>query len=133
MTATDGHCRDLFAVASNKQPSSRTAYVKVSVPAARTAIVLVTHTDFNRLLRTMSSSATKAQSQKIFEKLKTKPANKVHHCEVLKLHYTFVLSVYRYASTAVRRTQRGLQYHSVYTCALTALQITGTWGSTSHS
>lgn len=81
----------------------------------------------------MSSSATKAQSQKIFEKLKTKPANKVHRFEVLKLHYTFVLSVYRYALTAVRRTQRGLQYLLVYTCASTALRITGIWGCTSHS
>ncbi|CAD6578359.1 MAG: ADP-ribosylation factor GTPase activating protein, ER-Golgi transport [Alectoria sarmentosa] len=42
----------------------------------------------------MSSSATKAQSQKIFEKLKTKPANKVDEHQVLELHCTYELRGY---------------------------------------
>lgn len=76
----------------------------------------------------MSSSATKAQSQKIFEKLKTKPANKVHLHQVLELEEEYELTSYRYASTAVQRIQRGPQYHSVYTCASTAPLITVIWG-----
>ena len=56
---------------------------------AKTAILSVASTDFlsfgtgrNTLSYGTMSSATKAQSQKIFEKLKTKPANKVKHREV---------------------------------------------------
>ena len=76
----------------------------------------------------MSSSATKAQSQKIFEKLKTKPANKVYDYQVPELRRSRELSGYRYALIAVRRTQHGHQYHWVYTFASTAPLITAIWG-----
>jgi len=40
------------------------------------------------------SSATKAQSQKVFEKLKTKPANKVlPHCKSVQLSMTDVIQI----------------------------------------
>ena len=61
------------------------------------------------------SSATKAQSQKIFEKLKTKPANKVglfHSIIGFSIHR---LKIDRYASTAAPKIQLGLRSLLVFT------------------
>lgn len=131
-----GHCiRDLHALVS----PFRTAGARASLLATWFNSVVVPCLDLSQLVwiegttyYCTMSSATKAQSQKIFEKLKTKPANKVYLHQVTELHHEYELSDYRYASTAVRRTQRGLQYHSVYTCASTALPITVTWGCIFH-
>lgn len=67
--------------------------------------------------------ATKAQSQKIFEKLKTKPANKV--CEAA-LNILATIDKVRYVLIAGPKTQHGLRYHSAYTFALIAPRITET-------
>lgn len=85
-----------FALVVSPLPSPlKTAKVEVFLLANKiTVIVAVTFSETlfirlserYRLNGTMSSSATKAQSQKIFEKLKTKPANKVYHHQVPDLH-----------------------------------------------
>lgn len=91
-------------------------------------------------------SASKAQSQKIFEKLKLKPANKVRtthhllpngHHPAPDCHSVFwplfadASLARRYASTANPRTRPGRPYLSVFTCALIAPPIIATSVSTS--
>lgn len=77
-------------------------------------------------------SASKAQSQKIFEKVKLKPANKVRtphpvrRCEIGALNADVSISVYRYALIAALKTRPGLQFLSVFTCALIARHTTVT-------
>ena len=76
-------------------------------------------------------SATKAQSQKIFEKLKTKPANKVRsHLDYLACLPHADLSP-RYVLTAAPKTQLGPPFLSGYTCAWIVQPTTETWVSTS--
>ncbi|EAW13863.1 ADP-ribosylation factor GTPase-activating protein [Aspergillus clavatus NRRL 1] len=68
-------------------------------------------------------SASKAQSQKIFEKLKLKPANKARIAPPSPCGYS-------YASTAALKTQHGRRCPSVSIYALTAPLITATSVST---
>ena len=63
------------------------------------------------------SLATKVQSQKIFEKLKSKPANKVICPSPIKLHQ---LKLPRCALIAEQRILLGLQSPSASTSVLTA-------------
>src|ERR1700728_1103257 len=72
----------------------------------------------------MSALATKAQSHKIFEKLKTKQANKA--CPLAYHRGVADLSLYIFASTVGKRIQHGHLCLLEYTSALTALPITGT-------
>jgi hypothetical protein len=84
-------------------------------------------------------SASKAQSQKIFEKLKLKPANKVRtntpplaaHSAVFWSLSTNGLLASSYALTVAPRTRLGRQSPSVSTCASIAQPITVTLVSTS--
>ena len=55
--------------------------VKATILSVASTDLLSFGTGRNTLSYGTMSSATKAQSQKIFEKLKTKPANKVKHRE----------------------------------------------------
>lgn len=73
--------------------------------------------------------ATKTESQKIFEKLKQKPANKVGH--VMSWPIPRGLTLFRSASIAVQRTRHGLLYLSPSISALTAQPTTGILVSTS--
>ena len=73
------------------------------------------------------SSATKAQSQKIFEKLKTKPANKV--CPLTLRTTCTAKGVCRYALIVELRIQRGPRCHSVYISAWIARLTIVTWVS----
>lgn len=79
-------------------------------------------------------SATKAQSQKIFEKLKTKPANKVSILPwpLVPPRAIVAYTGKRYALTADRKIQRGPLFHLAYIFALTARQTTATSESTSR-
>lgn len=68
-------------------------------------------------------SASKAQSQKIFEKLKLKPANKVRHTlplvRRLAMFWPLVANEFTTtscASTAALRTRPGLRFLLVSTC-----------------
>lgn len=82
-------------------------------------------------------SASKTQSQKIFEKLKTKPANKVRSeleplslgsdCTCLTLEWEF-----RPVSTATLKAQHGRPFHLGYTFVSTAARTTVIWVCTSH-
>lgn len=86
-------------------------------------------------------SATKAQSQKIFEKLKTKPANRVKAPRQPKKPFLFMsksshansLIVYSYALTADLRIQHGHRYLLVFTYAWTVRLIIVTSVSISPS
>ena len=76
------------------------------------------------------SLATKAQSQKIFEKLKSKPANKVSCPSDLEVHQ---LTPPRSALIAEQRIPLGLLYRSASTSVLIARPSTVTWEYTSLS
>ena len=78
----------------------------------------------------MAAMATKQQSQKIFEKLKTKPANRV---SPLKLGLRLPLTISRSALTVARRIQHGLRFLLASIYVLTALLYTETWAFTSLS
>lgn len=89
------------------------------------------HNEFQRRIGIVRSgrlssamSATKAQSQKIFEKLRSKPANKVH----LGLPLTAIDNETdlrsRYASTADQRTQHGRRSRLASTSVSTVRLIT---------
>lgn len=88
----------------------------------------------------MAALATKTQSQKIFEKLKSKPANKVQpiNCPPLSSLESAGTSaddvnlVYRYALTAMQRTPHGHQYPSASISAWIAVRITETLECTSR-
>jgi cytochrome bd-type quinol oxidase subunit 2 len=73
--------------------------------------------------------ATKTESHKIFEKLKTKAANKVRRCFADYICAT-PLTTCRYVLTVVQRTQHGRQCPLAYTSALTAQPTTVIWGCT---
>lgn len=85
--------------------------------------------------------ASKQQSQKIFEKLKTKQANKVRpnnfaRLVLLSRHergfaYADAINYGRSASTAARRTRHGPRCPSVSTSASIALRTIVTSASTS--
>lgn len=78
----------------------------------------------------MSSNglATKQQSQKIFEKLKTKPANKVcdRGRECLKCRSTDPVIFFRYVLTVAKRILRGHRCRSVSISAWIALRTIAT-------
>ena len=76
--------------------------------------------------------ATKTQSQNIFSKLKSKPANKVR-CLAGRGHggQEGLTVDCRYASTAAQRTQHGAPCRSASTCASTAPRTTVIWVFTS--
>ena len=75
------------------------------------------------------ATATKAESQKIFEKLKTKPANKVGKSVERGRYQSAPDEDHRYALIAEQKTQLGPQCHLAYTFASIALPTTATWES----
>jgi hypothetical protein len=82
-------------------------------------------------VRICKMSATKAQSQKIFEKLKIKPANRVRMPHPVSVAY--LTDGARYASTAAKTTRHGRPYPLAYTSALIVRQTTETLACTSPS
>ena len=68
----------------------------------------------------------KVQSQKIFEKLKTKPANRVSGLVYEKISWLWFC---RCASTALPRTRHGRLFPLAFISVLTALQTIVTLGS----
>jgi ADP-ribosylation factor GTPase-activating protein 2/3 len=79
----------------------------------------------------MAALASKTQSQKIFEKLRTKPANRVRfHNATYTTPRSLTRLLFSYASTADRRIQLGHQFplESIY--ASIAPQTTEIWACT---
>ena len=78
----------------------------------------------------MSALASKLESQKIFEKLKTKPANRVSkhatcHFDMEILTNGFVTG--RYALIVGKKIRRGLLFLLAFTCVWTVPRIIGIW------